>query len=360
MSARLVAVSGLGPKEPAAFVVEAAGKRLLLDCGEGPEPGRLPDLDAIGRVDAVILSHSHNDHAGALRFLDRIGRPPVHATTPVLSRLKDIKGHPIPIRGRGEVLGIPIETGANGHAPGGVWARLQVGEGLLYMGDHSPESRLYAFDTPPPTATMIVDGSYGDAEVRQDEQRPRLREIAARGPVLFPVPADGRACDIAVFLQEQGIDVAIDDVVRAVAVMLTGSARDSVRPEIMAALGRLIMTARRLDGEADPKGAMFAHGGSGDTGVASALIKRWQDARDPAIVITGHAATGTTARRLLDSGRASFQRWNVHPTLPENVRLIEAIDPGRVVPAFGDPRFLPAWRARLAPREVIATPVLPL
>src|SRR5439155_21198603 len=96
-SARLVAVSGLGPKEPAAFVVEADGRRLLLDCGEGSEPGRLPDFDAIGNIHAVILSHGHADHAGALRFSDRIGRPPVYATAPVLARLKGIAGHAIPI-----------------------------------------------------------------------------------------------------------------------------------------------------------------------------------------------------------------------------------------------------------------------
>ena len=47
MSARLIAVSGLGPKEPAAFVVEAEKRRLLLDCGEGPERGRRPDFDVI-------------------------------------------------------------------------------------------------------------------------------------------------------------------------------------------------------------------------------------------------------------------------------------------------------------------------
>ena len=237
MSARLIAVSGLGPKEPAAFVVETEGRRLLLDCGEGPEPGRLPDFDAIGKVDAVILSHSHADHAGGLRFIDRIGRPPVYATAPVLARIaKDIAGQPIPIRGRAEVLGITIQTGANGHAPGGVWLRLAVGEGLIYMGDHSPESQLYTFDVPPPTATMIIDGSYGDAEARLESQRPLLADLRGAGPALFPVPADGRACDIAIFLQEAGFDVAIDDAVRSVATMLTEIARESARPEIMPAL----------------------------------------------------------------------------------------------------------------------------
>jgi hypothetical protein len=102
---------------------------------------------------------------------------------------------------------------------------------------------------------------------------------------------------------------------------------------------------------------MVAHGGSGDAGVASALIGRWREERDPAIVFTGHLAAGTTGRELVDAGRASLRRWNVHPTLSQNVRLIERIGPRRVLPAFGDARFFPLWRARLAPREVTTSTV---
>ena len=356
-SARLIAVSGLGPKEPAAFVVEAAGRRLLLDCGEGPEPGRLPDFDAIGKVDAIILSHSHNDHAAALRFQDRIGRPPVFATEPVLARLAaDISKHPIPIRGCAEVLGIEVVTGSNGHAPGGVWLRLAVGEGLLYMGDHSTESRLYAFDVPPPTPTLIIDGSYGDAEARQDGQRQALAALAARGPALFPVPADGRGPDLAIFLQEAGFDVAIDDAVRSAAMVLTQSARASATADSIPRLERLVKDARPLDANAEAKGVMVAHGGAADAGVAGALCRRWQDERDPMIVFTGHLAAGTTGRRLVDAGRALFQRWNVHPTFPDNLALVASVDPKRVIPAFGDPKYLPLWRARVAPRELVASP----
>jgi Cft2 family RNA processing exonuclease len=355
MSARLLAVSGLGAKEPAAFVVETAGRRLMLDCGEGPEPGRLPDIDAIGRVDAIILSHSHKDHAGALRFRDRIGSPPVYATPPVLTRIeKDIPTHPVPIRGRTEVLGIAVETGTNGHAPGGVWLRLAAGEGLLYMGDHSPESRLYRFDVPPPTATMIVDSSYGDAETRLDGQRDALAKLAAKGPVLFPVPADGRGPDIAIFLRESGFEVAIDDAVRTVAEMMTQEGRESVRPESIRAVQRLVKEAVPLDARSQPRGAMIAHGGSGDVGVAAVLIKRWRDARRPTIVFTGHLAAGTAGLTLVDSGRALFQRWNVHPAFSDNLRLVESVNPRRVIPAFGDPKYLTAWRQGAAPREVIS------
>jgi Cft2 family RNA processing exonuclease len=361
MQARLNAVSGLGPKQPAAFVVEARGCRLLLDCGVGPEPGRLPDFDAIGRVDAVILSHGHADHAGALRLRERIGTPPVFATAPVMARLPDgIAAQPIPSRGRAIVAGVEIETGVDGHAPGGVWLRLKVGAGLLYMGDHCVESAVYAFDSPPATATMIFDASYGDAQETQGRQRGVLADMAECGAMLLPVPADGRGPEIAAFLQQAGFDVAIDDAVRAAARLLTQAARESAKPASLPALEKLIRDARPLDVNSSAAGVMVAHGGSGDAGIAAALITRWRDQSDPAIVFTGHLAAGTTGRQLVDGGRASFQRWNVHPTFAQNLRLIESVDPRRVMPAFGDARFFPAWRTHLAPREVITSAVTEL
>jgi Cft2 family RNA processing exonuclease len=361
MRARLIAVSGLGPKEPAAFVVETDRRRLLLDCGEGPEPGRLPDFDAMGRVDAIILSHGHNDHAGALRMRDRIGSPAVYATEPVMGRLPaDIVAHPIPIRGRANVLDVEIETGTDGHAPGGIWLRLEVGAGLLYMGDHSIESALYCFDPPPATATMIFDAAYGDSEETQARQRADLADMAEGAALLLPVPADGRGPEIALFLQQAGFDVAIDDQVRTAALLLTQAARASAKAASLPALEQLIRAARPLDADTPARGVMVAHGGSGDTGVAAVLIRRWRGQSDPAIVFTGHLAAGTTGRTLVDSGRAGFRRWNVHPTFSQNLRLIESVNPRRVVPAFGDTRFYPLWRTGLAPREAITSPVVEL
>jgi Cft2 family RNA processing exonuclease len=58
------------------YLLELGGKRVLLDCGlhprlEGQEA--LPDLDALGnqRLDAVLVSHAHQDHLGALPVVSR-------------------------------------------------------------------------------------------------------------------------------------------------------------------------------------------------------------------------------------------------------------------------------------------------
>ncbi len=174
---------------------------------------------------------------------------------------------------------------------------------------------------------------------------------------MLPVPADGRGPEIAIFLQQAGFDVAIDDTVRATATLLTQAARELVKeasiPALRGSSGRRARsTTNRL-----PNGVMVAHGGSGDTGVAAALIGRWRVRSDPAIVFTGHLAEGTAGRDLVDCGRAMFQRWNVHPTFSQNLQLIKSVDPRRILPAFVDPRFLPTWRARLTPREVITSKV---
>lgn|GEM_PF-5893487 len=73
-------LSGPFAEGPAAVAVETGGARLRLDLGRGSEPGAEAPLAGVGRVDAVLLTHGHVDHAGALDRLGELGHPPERAT----------------------------------------------------------------------------------------------------------------------------------------------------------------------------------------------------------------------------------------------------------------------------------------
>ena len=235
MSVRLTVVSGLGPKEPAAFLLETEGLRLLLDLGQGPTPDMRPDPAEIGRVDALVLSHAHKDHCGALDLLGEIGDPPVYATRSVLDRIGPVKeARELPAEGRAEVLGIPVQTGRSGHALGAIWIRFDVDGGLLYMGDSCSESELFAFDEPPRSRALILDASYGTDEESRAAQARDIRALATPGHVHFPVPADGRGLEMAAYLHSSGIAVAIDDALRATLRRLSGPDRAFGKPAAVA------------------------------------------------------------------------------------------------------------------------------
>ena len=58
------------------YYLEAAGQRLVLDCGMHPKQEgeeALPNFPALGDrpLDAIIISHAHLDHIGTLPVLMR-------------------------------------------------------------------------------------------------------------------------------------------------------------------------------------------------------------------------------------------------------------------------------------------------
>jgi hypothetical protein len=55
--ASLRLVSGVGKKGPACFLIEAGGRRFLLDLGEGPPLGALPDVAVAEARQSAGLCH---------------------------------------------------------------------------------------------------------------------------------------------------------------------------------------------------------------------------------------------------------------------------------------------------------------
>ena len=346
---RITAISGLGAKGPACFLLETGGARLLLDLGYGPAPGLWPDVSSVGRVDALLLSHGHRDHAGALKFLPDVGNPPVYASAQVLARLGR-EGVALPLRGETEVCGVRVRTGRNGHAPGGIWLHFDLGDGFLYPGDSGRESPIYAFDEPPAAEAVILDASYGDYGGTLQECVAKLRPVFDSGAAVLPVPADGRGPEIAHYLAtERKTLPSIGADLRASLERMTRDERDCLRPGVGDVLARIAREAPPASGR---NGILLAGRADGSEGEAAGLLAGCENDPEPGIVFTGYFAPGSPAQRLVDSGRARYVRWNVHPRLADNAALVRSTGARTVLPAFGDARNLEAWRMAFAPARV--------
>jgi glyoxylase-like metal-dependent hydrolase (beta-lactamase superfamily II) len=339
---RIRIVSGRDEKGPACILVETGARRLLLDLGYGPDPGRQPDLAGIGAVDALLLSHGHRDHAGSLAMKGEVGDPPIWCTPAVASMLPP--GTPacaLPLTGECEVAGVRIRTGRNGHAPGGVWLHLELeGGNLLYTGDCSVESPVHAFDPPPPATVAVVDASYGDYDTPLDAAASALADLLAASArdgaapdAVLPVPPGGRGPEIAWHLATRcGWAVQLGDDLRAAIERLCSEAADSLRPGMREPLLALAGTAPGLS---DAPGIRLAGSADGSTGDSAALLDRFVDSTSSAIVFTGHLPPGSEAQALITSGRARYLRWNVHPRRRDIVALARECGVRHLLPVFG-------------------------
>jgi glyoxylase-like metal-dependent hydrolase (beta-lactamase superfamily II) len=352
-------VSGGSGKGPACFLVETGGARIVLDLGYGPQPGLWPDVSQVGRVDALLLSHGHRDHAGGLNLLPEIGNPPIYATDIVRRMLpREVTTHPLPLNGTADVCGVTVTTGRNGHAPGGIWLHLATGAGLLYMGDYSLESIVYAADPPPRATTLILDASYGDYDTPLSEQARALDALIDSRPVLLPVPECGHGPEIALHIARSGRPLPhIDDALRAALIRLAGAQRACLRPGVAETLGPLATSAPRIEGR---RGARLASRADATAGEAARLAELWEVEAEPAIVFTAYLTPGTPAMNLTQRGRARYLRWNVHPRLTENIALARAVGAHTIVPAFGEAKHLPMWQQAFAPAQVAIAERVPL
>src|SRR5205823_14136224 len=146
------------------------------------------------------------------------------------------------------VDGMAIETGRNCHARGGDWLGCAIGIGFIYTADYWAESMLYAYDPPArAAATALIDCSYGDYLRPLAECWSELAIHLSKGPLLLPVPANGRGPEIALELMRHGLrDIFIDEAMRKALRQLADAAKVSLRGDLGQELKRLAQIAQPI------------------------------------------------------------------------------------------------------------------
>ena len=261
MSIRLTFHGAAGQVTGSMHLLEAAGARILLDGGlfqgrrkEAAELNQNLPLDA-RRVDAVVLSHAHIDHAGRLPLLVNRGfHSPIYATPATrdlcavmladAAHIQEKDFEFLQKKGRAEpgseplyrmadalevqdlMIGVPyrrvhhlrknmsFEFTEAGHILGSASVDLRITEGaghrLVFSGDIGRKGLPIIRDPAPPTGpvdTLIVESTYANRKhetIGESEERlgEIVRRVAARGgKVLIPAFALGRVQELA--LREQ-------------------------------------------------------------------------------------------------------------------------------------------------------------
>ncbi len=238
------------------ILIEIGGRRLLVDAGIRPTPkarwglagDQLPDLDQIersGGIDAILVTHAHTDHTGALELvMERYPSVPVYATpvtielTRVLHqdarrimqmRLEEEGELPLfdevattrllnaftPVQLKQPLTLAPGLTATfflAGHIAGAAMIGLSSSEGrILISGDISISPQRTVDGARPPAFSpdvLILESTYGGRlhANRHAEERRLVETVAevtaAGGKVLIPAFALGRAQEILLILGE--------------------------------------------------------------------------------------------------------------------------------------------------------------
>jgi Cft2 family RNA processing exonuclease len=234
-------------------LLEIGGKHILVDCGIRPSPrargglagDQLPHLDTIKKLDAILVTHAHTDHTGALELVvGRFPGVPVYATAPTIALTRvlhqdarrimqnrlDEEGElplfddvavqglmdafvPVPFKSRlplGE--GLAATFFPAGHIAGAGMLGLESDEGnLLITGDFSISPQRTVDGARPPAFrpdVLLVESTYGGRlHANRAVQERKLIDAVAKvigegGKVLIPAFALGRAQEILLILSE--------------------------------------------------------------------------------------------------------------------------------------------------------------
>lgn len=222
---KLFIAGGVGEHGRNCFYVQGEGICFLMDCGTMPETPQNPyprlTTQQIQNLDAVFLSHSHGDHAGALPWLYENGfHGDVIATDTTFCQLS----FPVPNKytideicpnGAGQYKQLSIIWGRSGHCAGSVWYRFsEKGTSILFSGDYIENTQVYICDKirKQQADLAILDCAYGTSTITYTMACDKIiqettRLLAKHKLMLFTVPKYGRGLEILKILSKHFTDI---------------------------------------------------------------------------------------------------------------------------------------------------------
>ena len=370
---KITSLGGCGEDSRNCFLLQSGERSVLLDCGVRREIADVSEVyplltrEIAENLDAVFLSHAHEDHTAALPYLYELGyRGYVYASAETISLtptfllkwvyyVKNNGGElPFPednidsIRFRNiEDCPIKLSYGRDGHITGGLWYLFELdGQSLLYTGDLTYDSLLLQADPLPEADTLVIDSAYADRHLDQAEQYRKLLEtardvIASGGRLLLPVPANGRGIDMFVYLSRFDLPLFVENsIVKKTKELF--QQRKWIKPFDFPCENYTVVSNSSRDELLRRMRAGVYLFGDGMMTTAAAL-KYFEAVRDDSrskIIISGHSARGTLANQLLQRDfiiqndiKASAEQLTikVHNDFDDVISLVKTVRPKNVM-----------------------------
>jgi phosphoribosyl 1,2-cyclic phosphodiesterase len=343
---RIDLLGGFGEKGRTCIGVRRPSGRVLFDLGikVGASGAQYhPALEGpVDDIEAVLISHAHEDHVGALPWLLARGfrgrilmtaetKAEAPATLTGYAEPGDLARHPFPAEAVElfepgdtlEVGGLAVATGRSGHVVGGVWFAIDDGRSrLVYSADVVPESTVFVMDPMPSCDLLVFDASYGADPVSGAERAGAIAAWIAARPqgCLLPTPLSGRSLELMAAL---AIPFAVHAGMRsALAAQIEAGA--ALRPGVAETLRRRLAAASDWqDGDPLPSCPLLCDDGMGKAGPSARLLPL-AEAKNYPVLLSGHLPAGSPGERLHAAGRADWIRMPTHPTLAGNVAIWES------------------------------------
>lgn len=308
---KLHIAGGIGEHGRNCIYVAGLNDAFLVDCGvmhgaDDPNP-RLSN-EQIRSAGWLMLTHAHQDHAGAIPWLMEQGfSGRVVLSEPTLEQLPFPIENPLLLRpGQDARLSdsLLVRCGRSGHCIGALWFEADVDDSrLLFSGDYTEDTLLYAVDKLRGHTADVAfldssrDSQLGSAEVLMARIRKLVSDTVSAGrAVVLPVPRHGRGLELMQLLRGLG----------------------HLRPDD-AVLSERASMARYPEWFKGPLQDSPALGGSIYL-VADTQLKRPQSRakterlvnEGAQVLFTGHVEEGSFAMRLIKMGQATQIPFPTH------------------------------------------------